>query len=467
MRMNGSRQWPSLLLIAASLLLVVAAACSGSSSSIAPGSPGGDDGGSSSGASSGASGTSGTSGSSGSTGPSNLPCAVEKILVANCQKCHAATPLYGAPMPLVTAADLHAPSKSDPSKKVYERVGVRIHDTAKPMPQPPNAPLSAADTATLDAWIASGAPQDTNGCATPPPPQDGGVIPPVSCTPDEHLRPTAAWTMPQGTNDQYTCYLFDVTRTAKHHVTAYAPVVGNPKIVHHILLFEAVNGAGSVTTTPAPCASGGGAGWRIVAGWAPGGTAMELPPQAGIPEDPGTTHYVVQVHYNNVNHLAGETDMSGFDLCTTDQLRPNDADVMAFGTFNINVPPHATLDKTCTVPVQAAFDGAHVISAGPHMHKIGTKIITTLVPKAGGPELDLGKKDPFDFQSQYWVKVNDQVMHTGDVVKTRCVWNNPTDQTVTFGENTENEMCFSFTMYYPRVTSLPSWAAPAAASTCN
>ena len=27
---------------------------------------------------------------------------------------------------------------------------------------------------------------------------------------------------------------------------------------------------------------------------------------------PGTTHYVVQVHYNNVNHLTGEQDTSGF-----------------------------------------------------------------------------------------------------------------------------------------------------------
>ena len=57
-------------------------------------------------------------------------------------------------------------------------------------------------------------------------------------------------------------------------------------------------------------------------------------------------------------------------------------------------------------------------------------------------------------------------LHGGDVIKTRCAWNNTTDQTVQFGENTENEMCFSFTMYYPRVT-LPSWMAPAAISTCT
>ncbi len=440
----------------------ILAACSGTTSTVAPGGGGGDstDGGGVA--------TDGGVGDGGRpVGPSGLPCDVDKVLTANCQSCHAASPIYGAPMPLVTWADLQAPAKSDPTKKVYTLAGTRIHDDAKPMPQPPNPRLSAADTATLDAWVALGAPRSDTGCATPPPPpppSDGGIVP-TSCTPDEHMRPTAAWSMPQGTNDQYTCYLFDVPRTTKRHVVALAPVIGNPKIVHHLLLFQATTGVGGVTTAPGPCSSGGGSGWRIVYGWAPGGKPMELPPEAGFPEDPGTTHYVVQVHYNNVNHLSGETDTSGFDLCTTDQLRANDADVIAFGTTNINIPPHGTLDTTCSVDVQASFNGAHVFAASPHMHKLGTKQVTTLTPKAGGAPGDLGKKDPFDFQSQYWVPVN-QVLHTGDTIRTQCVWKNTTDTAVTFGENTENEMCFSFTMYYPRV-ALPSWAAPAYASTCK
>ncbi|MGZ5966039.1 MAG: monooxygenase [Polyangiales bacterium] len=50
-------------------------------------------------------------------------------------------------------------------------------------------------------------------------------------------------------------------------------------------------------------------------------------------------------------------------------------------------------------------------------------------------------------------------------MKTRCVWENTTDNDVSFGENTEDEMCFSFTLYYPKVKadpwiwSLPSFAA--------
>ena len=94
-------------------------------------------------------------GGGGASAASGLPCDVEAVLKKGCAECHGATPSYGAPMPLVTFADLTAPAKSNPSKKVYEMVGTRVHDESRPMPQAPNPRLSAADTATLDTWIAA------------------------------------------------------------------------------------------------------------------------------------------------------------------------------------------------------------------------------------------------------------------------------------------------------------------------
>src|SRR5262245_40534031 len=38
-----------------------------------------------------------------------LPCNVNKVMVNSCQNCHGATPIGGAPMALVTFADLHKP----------------------------------------------------------------------------------------------------------------------------------------------------------------------------------------------------------------------------------------------------------------------------------------------------------------------------------------------------------------------
>ena len=48
------------------------------------------------------------------------------------------------------------------------------------------------------------------------------------------------------------------------------------------------------------------------------------------------------------------------------------------------------------------------------------------------------------------------------------MWNNPGDTTVTFGENSTDEMCYSFTMYYPRIVDPRwNWALPALYSQCR
>ena len=51
----------------------------------------------------------------------------------------------------------------------------------------------------------------------------------------------------------------------------------------------------------------------------------------------------------------------------------------------------------------------------------------------------------------------------GDDIHTTCKWTNTTDVPVTFGEDTENEMCFAFLTYYPKITQPQfNWKIPAA-----
>ncbi len=389
-----------------------------------------------------------------------LPCRVDAVLAQNCRTCHTDPPKFAAPMPLLTWEQVHAGSKSDPNVPVFTKIGQRIHDDAKPMPQAPNPRLSAVDTSTIDDWIAQGAPARADGdsCTTP---SDGGTDSgdPNACTPDTSLTPKAAWTMPQNATDEYVCYGFDYTPSAKRQVIRMTPRVQNDKIVHHMLLFQS-DSATSFDGTPKPCSAFGQLTWKLMYGWAPGGGALTLPPEAGFPAE-GTTHYIVQVHYNNVNHLTGQTDTSGFDLCTTDKLRPNDADVFAFGAFSFSIPVNATKTLTCNHTVTGLLDGAHVISALPHMHKIG-KSISTTIPAS---QTDLGTVKNFSFDAQSWLPV-EHVLKAGEVVETKCTWVNDTGAPVKFGENTADEMCFSFTMYYPK-KNLVSWAQPATASSCN
>ncbi|AKT40499.1 peptidylglycine alpha-amidating monooxygenase [Chondromyces crocatus] len=405
-------------------------------------------------------GKSGTEGTGAGDTGSGLPCEVEAVLQKDCRSCHGSSPQFGAPNPLVTHADLHAAGRSDPSKKVYELVSDRVHDTARPMPPPPASPLGEESLRLLDDWIARGAPAGSTSCE---PSGEGGSgnLPTLNCTPDITIQAEAPYVMPKEVEDVYMCYGVDVEIGEKRQIIAHAPRVDNTTIVHHMLLFAA---DAAYPKTPQVC-NGGNMG-RLMGVWAPGGQALELPPEAGFAIE-GTAHFVVQVHYSNLMGLDGEQDRSGYSLCTTDQLRPNDADVMAFGTNKIAVPPNGSQDVTCDLTIPALFPQITTISGMPHMHKIGTHISTTLLPADGRSPVDLGTSDPWDFDLQEWTDVR-TTLGPGDLVRARCAWNNPTPYQVNFGEGTSDEMCFGFVMYYPRITA-PQWVwgAPAFLSTCS
>ncbi len=89
-------------------------------------------------------------------GDDGLPCDVSALLAKHCQSCHRTPPVGGAPMPLLTYADLVNPAKSDPSKHMYDVVLSRMKDAARPMP--PGGVLPAADIAVIEQWQAAGAP---------------------------------------------------------------------------------------------------------------------------------------------------------------------------------------------------------------------------------------------------------------------------------------------------------------------
>lgn len=386
-------------------------------------------------------------------GSAGLPCDVDAVLAKSCRSCHSSSPQFGAPMPLVTLADLHADAKLTSGKKVYEVVGKRIHDDAAPMPQPPNPRLGNADLATLDTWIAAGAPAGTTACGD----TDGGtpIVQPLSCTPDQKIRPGTKWTV-TGATDEYVCYGFDTNATDKRHVIAGAPRIDNPAVVHHVLVYQADT---SVDPTPTPCGAGGGPNWRLVTGWAPGGTNFEMPPEAGFAEEVGTTHWAVQIHYNNASGLPNQVDESGYDFCTTTDLRPNDADVMATGTMEIAIPPRSTHTTTCNLTVPAALGNITVVGSWAHMHRLGKAQSATRIRQSA--ETSLLDAPNYDFNTGAAGQTVRVDIAAGDGIRTICKWQNKTGDPVSFGEDTGDEMCFAFLTYYPKIQIEQfHWAVP-------
>jgi hypothetical protein len=406
-----------------------------------------------------------TSGGSGAAGPGGeLPCDVSDMLALRCQQCHAAEPKFGAPMPLVSRADLQA-TALDGGTMVATLAVARMQDDAR-MPPPPNAPASSAETALLQQWIDAGMPAREPGvsCDGGGGGMGGGS---VGCEPDMVLTAAEPFTMPETSIDEQVCFGISVSGLdQKRHITAIAPMIDNDTIIHHMLLLQAPS---AVSPTPAPCAFTS-AQWKLLYAWGPGTPPQLLPPEAGYPIEAGqTAHFVLQVHYNNLQGLVGETDQSGIALCTTEELRSYDADVMAFGATGFNgIIPNATSQLACDTAIIAQVDPwfpITVFQSWPHMHQIGRSQLS-VVDKGGSQEV-LADVPDYDFNYQI-AYPTDVTIDVGDSVSTTCTWQNDSATSVGFGENTQDEMCFNFVSYYPRVeAAFWHWLLPAEAASCN
>jgi len=388
-----------------------------------------------------------------------LPCDVSALLEEHCRGCHSSPPQFGAPMPLVTYGDL---VRADHKGRVLDHVRMRMKDRS--MPPPPSGRVAEEKIDLFERWVGGGAAPREPGAICGQGAAPTATTPrALACDADTHVGPAHPYAIKPDVPDEYVCYGFDVTRASKRHVIGLGPRVENASVVHHLLLFRSTE---AVSPEPTPCKANPPLDWRLHGAWAPGGDAMMLPPQAGFPEE-GISHWVMQVHYSNLGGLTGQVDASGYDLCTTDQLRRYDAGILATGTTDLLIPPRSATDTTCfynwgagaTGDFRTEHPSIHVFGVMPHMHKLGTSMsVHRLAP--GLPRRTLiDSKFEFGSQSTYQV---DAVVGQLDQIQTRCSWKNSGDQPVSWGEETNAEMCFAFLSYYPAVQDpLWTWSVPA------
>jgi hypothetical protein len=138
-----------------------------------------------------------------------IPCDVAKVLATSCTDCHGAVPSEGAPVSLVTYAELAAPSKTDPARSVAALALDRIKSARRPMP--PDETLAWSDVAALERWVAAGLPRNLAGCDgshardggaatdSAAPADDGGGAAPVDAALDAAPLCTSGTTWAAGT----------------------------------------------------------------------------------------------------------------------------------------------------------------------------------------------------------------------------------------------------------------------------
>lgn len=387
-----------------------------------------------------------------SMGTSPMPCNVADIIQRRCQTCHAATPVAGVPMALVSWEDLTAPAPSRADLTVAQYAALRVHGMPSVMPPPPGKLLDE-ELATLDAWFASGAPVGTDPTCAPLNDADGGTLPPKGPPPDTtcyefkaHGASTAGDSSPyMVSNQHYACFYFDAPWPDGAQGVYFAPIFdAHAELVHHFVFYldQAGNQPNGFVET---CTGLHPSGPTMVAGWAPGSDNNELPPDVGMDLSPPNKKLLLEIHFFHDGSAGAIPTTSGLQVCTSNKKLTNTATVSLLGTEAIAIPAHAkgSATGTCTPQFQGEI---HVLRSWPHMHEIGTSM-QTVVNFLDGSSQTLGPW-PFDFNSQVSY-ATPLVLKPGDRLTTTCQYDNTTDLQVNVGTDTKSEMCFNFVTAYP------------------
>jgi hypothetical protein len=368
-------------------------------------------------------------------------CKVKAILDAKCTVCHTTPAAGGAPLPLDKYEDLIAAHPSKPGKKVYERVGFRVHSdksATENLPvMPAGSPLPADKLALIDAWVAAGAPAGENPTCTPP---VGTVV--DAGTPDvwplpecdavykvqSHGTGSAPYSVTQGQEIHPQISIPAPWGSEKVQAIAFKTITDNKTVLHHWIL----NGGGAFLT-----------------GWAPGEDGIKkMGPDIGMDMPTGTL--TLDMHYNSLQAKKTETDASGVEICVVKEahFRKNHAAVTMKLAALPNIPNNSVMlenKATCKV---GGTQNVTLLSASPHAHTLAVRMLFTVKKKNG--TLITMHDMPFMFGEQKSYPLDPPVVvEPGDVISTSCFFTNKTGKTVTFGEDTGNEMCFNFSLYYP------------------
>jgi Copper type II ascorbate-dependent monooxygenase, N-terminal domain/Copper type II ascorbate-dependent monooxygenase, C-terminal domain len=263
---------------------------------------------------------------------------VAPIIQQKCAGCHQVGGI--APFPLETAGQ--ARSKAS---LIAAAVQARVMPPWPPGNRSPayvgeaERKLTATERATILAWARAGGRVD-GPARKPLPPKGVPVAPGESVL---RMRLPAAYTprAPKGATDDYRCFLLDPKLAADSAATSARIDPGQPKVVHHVILFRVSKA--QVAEARQLDAKSSGLGWTCfggtglslsgstsgiqdalnnadwIAAWAPGFGGARVPDGTGVPL-PAGSQVVMQVHYNLLNGRA--PDRSGAVL-TVDSAPAN------------------------------------------------------------------------------------------------------------------------------------------------
>ena len=250
------------------------------------------------------------------------------------------------------------------------------------------------------------------------------------------------WSVNPGTYDVYKCRRIQIP--TEMWITGFRAL--SPLGTHHEVLTVSSSGQ---QTGDYDC-SAGSLDFQML--YAAGVNTDDLLFPAGDAVHVQAGQYInLNLHLFNVsdNPISGESGVLVQTIPASQVV--HEIDMTFSGTLSINIPsdgqPH-TAQGGCT-----ADKDYHVFALWPHMHQTGVHQ-TLSVTHAGTPTNLLDTDYMFTEQRNY--PMTDTVIAQGDQISTTCTYVNNTGNTLTFGESSTEEMCFTGIYKYPAGSNLLS-----------
>ena len=249
----------------------------------------------------------------------------------------------------------------------------------------------------------------------------------------------ANWTLQKGT-EGYTCARGTVPEDM--YVSAYRPIA--PLGTHHTLFTLGDDESSAGGDGIFECNAGTN-GPKMLFGSGVGTQPVEFPPGVAMKLSKGEK-MLLNLHLFNTGDdpLSG---VSGVEIVRVDPAKvEHEAEVVLAGKIaDLSVVPgESTQSGSCEMSHDVTL-----FATFPHMHQMGSYLKATAVPVNGEPRVLVD--GPYSFEDQRYYPLQPAMeLKAGDEVKVDCTYQNPTTETVLFGDSSLAEMCFTGLYRYPR-----------------
>lgn len=380
---------------------------------------------------------------------------IAPIFYANCTKCH-------------HPGGLGSSSFIEYSDVVANKYSIKYQVENRIMPPWPGDPnyrhyaeervLKQSEIDDIVSWVNNGSPEgDVNKAPSKP------VYSKESKIGAYDLKvkiPT--YTSTAKTGDIYRCFSIPTNLPANKYMAAVEIVPGNPKIVHHVLVFQDTTATTDNLDKADPLpgyTNFGGTGSNtsiLMAPYVPGAEPVVFPNGTGV-KMYKNARIILQIHYP----AGTDTEKDSTYLVIRFTTQPNIREVfiapilnhgnITNGPFSIAKDQVKTFYQSYTVPIDVTL-----LSIMPHMHLIGKSTKVFAKPTSGDTIPLVRIKDwDFHWQGQYRFQFLQKIAagtKVQSIVSYDNTINNPNQpsnptKAVTLGEATTSEMMLTYFYY--------------------